>query len=185
MKRKVLWVRLDLADKISMISARRGTLYDYVNDIFEQAIRAEELGLTLKDVLDDRWTIKTVKDAGFIIIPEKIVYDLAEVSYKRVGKEKMKDLWYETGQWYGHYYEDLKKLKTAVTRYFWDISEFNISEEGKNAVLTCLSSKFSAIYTELFSKFLEGALNALGYDLIQGEVTKGIINLKFLKSSDK
>jgi hypothetical protein len=185
MKRKVLWVRLDLADKISMISARRGTLYDYVNDIFEQAIRAEELGLTFKDVLDDRWMIKTARDAGFIVVPEKIVYDLAEVSKKRVGKEKMTALWYETGQWYGHYYEELKKFETAVKRYFWDISEFKISEDGKNAVLTCLSSKFSATYTEIFSKFFEGALNALGYGLIQSEVSRGIINLKFLKSSDK
>jgi len=184
MKRKVLWVRLDLADKISMISARKGTLYDYVNDILEQAIRAEELGLTFKDVLDDRWMIKTARDAGFIVIPEKIVYDLAEVSYKRVGKEKMAGLWYETGQWYGHYYDDLKKLETAVKRYFWDVSEFKVSDEGSNVVLVCLSSKFSATYTELFSKFLEGALNALGYSLIQSEVSKGIINLKFVKSSD-
>jgi hypothetical protein len=94
-------------------------------------------------------------------------------------------LWYETGQWYGHYYDDLKKLETAVKRYFWDVSEFKISNEGSNVVLACLSSKFSATYTELFSKFLEGALNALGYSLIQSEVSKGIINLKFVKSSDE
>jgi len=100
MKRKMLAARFDLADKISMISARRGTLYDYLNDILEQAIRAEELGLTLKDVLDDRWMIIAARDAGFIVVPEKIVYDLAEVSYKRVGKEKMMGLWYETGQLY-------------------------------------------------------------------------------------
>ena len=185
MKRKMLAARLDLADKISMISARRGTLYDYVNDILEQAIRAEDLGLTLRDVLDDRWMIKTARDAGFTVIPEKIMYDLTESAYKRVGKEKMTGLWYETGQWYGRYYEDLKKFEVSVKRYFWDVSEFRISEEGKDTVLTCLSSKFSATYTELFSKFLEGALNALGYNLNQGEVSKGIINLKFVKSLNK
>lgn len=185
MKRKVLWGRLDLADKITEISARKGTLYDYVNDILEQAIRAEELGLSLKDVLDDMWIIKTARDAGFTVIPEKIVYDLAEASYKRVGKEKTAGLWYETGQWYGHYYDDLKKLEAAVKRYFWDVSEFRISGEGTNIALACLSSKFSTTYTELFSKFLEGALNTLGYSLLQSDVSKGIINLKFVKSSDK
>ena len=185
MKRKMLAARLDLADKIMDIAAHKGTLYDYVNDILEQAIRAEDLGLSLKDVLDDRWVIKTARDAGFMVIPGKISYDLTEISIKRVGREKMAAIWYETGQWYGHYYGDLKKLETAIKRYFWDVSGFNVSEEGTNVALSCLSSKFSATYTELFSKFLEGALNALGYSLNQGEVSKGIINLKFVKSSDK
>ncbi len=185
MKRKMLAARLDLADKIMDIAAHKGTLYDYVNDILEQAIRAEDLGLSFKDVLDDRWMIKTARDAGFIVIPEKIAYDLTEISYKRVGREKMSAIWYETGQWYGHYYGDLRKLETAVKRYFWDVSRFNVSEEGTNVALSCLSSKFSTTYTELFSKFLEGAMNALGCSLSQSEVSKGIINLKFVKSSDK
>jgi hypothetical protein len=185
MKRKMLAARLDLADRISTIAARKGTLFDYVNDVLEQAIRAEDLGLTLSDVLEDRWMIKAARDAGFAVVPEKIVYDTTESAYKRVGKEKMTGLWYETGQWYGRYYEDLRKFETAVNRYFWDISEFKISQEGKDVVLTCLSSKFSAKYTELFSKFLEGALNALGYSLDQGDVSKGIINLKFVKTLGK
>jgi len=185
MKRKMLAARLDLADKILDIAAHRGTLYDYVNDILEQAIRAEDLGLSLKDILDNMWMIKTARDAGFIVVPEKIVYDLTEISSKRVGKEKMAAIWYETGQWYGHYYGDPKKLETAVKTYFWDVSEVKISEEGTNVAVTCLSSKFSVTYTVMFSKFLEGALNALGYSLSQNEVSKGIINLKFVKSSDK
>jgi len=185
MKRKSLMVRLDLADKISSIAERRGTLYDYVNDILEQAIKADELGLALKDILEDRLMIKSARDAGFMVVPEMMVYDLAEVSYKRVGKEKMSAIWYETGQWYGHYYGDLKKLRIAVKRYFWDVSGFNVSEEGANVALSCLSSKFSVTYTDLFSKFLEGAMNALGYRLNQSEVSKGIINLKFAKSSEK
>ncbi|MEM2112400.1 MAG: hypothetical protein QXX08_11085 [Candidatus Bathyarchaeia archaeon] len=185
MKRKLLAARLDLADKISEISSRKGTLYDYVNDILEQAIRAEEIGLSLKTVLDDRWTVKAMKDAGFILVPEKLLYDLAEVAYKRVGKEKTTMLWYETGQWYGHYYGDLRKFEAAIKNCFWDVSEFKILEEKETAVLTCLSSKFSATYTELFSKFLEGALNALGLSLSQCEVSKGIINLKFVKPLDK
>ncbi len=185
MKRKMLAARLDLADKISDISSRKGTLYDYVNDILEQAIRAEEIGLSLKTVLDDRWAVKAMKDAGFILVPEKILYDLTETAYRRVGREKMRMLWYETGQWYGHYYGDLKKFEAAVKSCFWDVSEFKILEENETVILTCLSSKFSATYTELFSKFLEGALAALGFSLNQDEVSKGIINLKFVKSLDK
>ena len=185
MKRKLLAARLDLADKISEIASRKGTLYDYVNDILEQAIRAEELGIRLKEVLDDRWLIKTARDAGFIVIPKKIIYELTEQAYPKLGKKKMKKLWYETGQWYGKYYDDLKEFEKAVKRYFWDLSEFKLAKKGENLTLTCLSSKYSEVYTELFSKFLEGALNALGYGLEEGEVSKGIISLRFSKSKGK
>jgi len=182
MKRKLLAARLDLADKISEIASRRGTLYDYVNDVLEQAIRAEGLGLTIKDVLDDMWLIKMARDAGFIMAPEKIIYDLTESAYKRVSKEKMVNIWFETGQWYGRYYDSPAKFANAVRKYFWDISEFKVSQEGKFVDLTCLSSKFSAVYTELFSKFLEGALISLGYNLEKSEVSKGIISMRFVMS---
>jgi len=184
-KRKMLAARVDLADKVLEIAARRGTLYDYVNDVLEQAIRAESLGLTLKEILDDRWIIKSARDAGFTVIPEKTVFELIEDAYKSLGKEKMANLWYETGQWYGKYYEDIAKFEGSVKRFFWDISEFKVSKEDENVVLTCLSSKFSEAYTELFSKFLEGAMNALGYNLDESEVSKGIISLKFVKSKGK
>jgi hypothetical protein len=185
MKRKMLAARLDLADKILEIASRRGTLYDYVNDILEQAIRAEDLGLTLKDVLDDRWLIKMARDAGFVLAPEKIVHELTESAYKRVGKEKMANIWFETGQWYGRYYDSLKKFESVAKRYFWDISEFKITQENMHVDLTCLSSKFSAAYTEFFSKFLEGVLTSMGYDLERSEVSKGIISLRFVKSKGK
>ena len=182
LKRKMLAARLDLADRISEIASRRGTLFDYLNDILDQAIRAESLGLTLNEVLDDRWLIKTARDAGFTFVPEKIVNDLIENAYEELGKRKMTSLWYETGQWYGRYYEDLGRLEASVRRFFWDISEFKMSKEDENISLICLSSKFSETHTELFSKFLEGAFNALGYGLDESDVSKGIISLRFVKS---
>jgi len=177
-----LAARVDLADRISEIASRRGTLYDYVNSILEQAVRAESMGLTLEEVLDDRWVIKDARDAGFAVVPEKVFYELTEDAYEKLGKRKMTSLWYEAGQWYGRYYEDLGRFEGAVRRYFWDLSELKISKGDEHLALTCLSSKFSEAYTELFSKFLEGSLNALGYSLDQGEVSKGIISLRFVKS---
>jgi len=178
----MLAARLDLADKVSEIAARRGTLYDYVNDILDQAIRAESLDLTLKEVLDNRWLIKTARDAGFTVVPEKIFYDLIDDAYDKLGKREMTALWYETGQWYGKYYENLGEFEDGVRKFFWDVSQFNVSKEDGSISLTCLSSKFSEAYSELFSKFLEGAFGALGYDLDESDVSKGIIRLRFLKS---
>jgi len=181
-RRKMLAARGNLADRISEIAARRGTLYDFVNDVLEQAVRAESLGLSLKDVLDNVLLINAARDAGFTVIPERIVRELIEDAYEKVGKRKMTEIWYETGKWYGNYYEDLARFENSIRSFFWDISEFGIDVQGEGAVLTCLSSKFSEAYTELFSKFLEGALNAFGYNLNESEVSKGIISLKLVKS---
>ena len=76
----------------------------------------------------------------------------------------------------------LVEFEDGVRKFFWDVSQFNVSKEDGIISLTCLSSKFSEAHSELFSKFLEGAFGALGYDLDESDVSKGIIRLRFLKS---
>jgi predicted aspartyl protease len=178
----MLAARLDLADRISEIAARRGTLFDYVNYIFEQAIRADNLKISLKEVLDDIWLIKTAKDAGFTILPRKLINNIIEDSYEKIGKEKMTNLWYEAGQWYGRYYDDLKKFEEAMQKYFWEITEFKVYTKDGKITLICLSSKSSEEYNLLFSNFLKGALVVLGYKTEEIEVSKGIIKLRIFKA---
>ncbi|MGQ9680058.1 MAG: hypothetical protein ACUVV4_04765 [Candidatus Bathyarchaeia archaeon] len=181
MQRKMLAARADLADKVYEIAMRKGTLYDFVNDILEQAVRADAMGLTLREVVDERWILKDARDAGFIVFPERLVYGLIEKACK-TPKRELQSLWYETGEWYGKYFADPKRFGEVMSRLLWDASEFRISKEDKDALrLTCLSSKFSESHTDLFGKFLEGAFNALGYEKESGEFFKGIINLRFKK----
>jgi len=183
LKRKMLAARSDLADRVSEIAVRRGTLYDYVNDILEQAIRADSMGLNLSEVLDDMWVLKAARGAGFTFVSQKLLYDLVEKAYKRLGKKEMQDLWYETGQWYGRYYSDLDKFEDMTKKLLTEISDLKILKDDEDRLsLTCLSSKFTEGYTELFSKFLEGVLDALGYAKDGGEVSKGMISLRFRKS---
>ena len=181
----MLAVRADLADKIYEIAMRRGTLFDYVNDLLEQAIRAESTGLTLREILEETWIIKDAKEAGFMIFPQKLVYELIEKANKGSRKD-LQSQWYEAGQWYGKYFENPKKFEVALKRLLWDISEFKMVKEGEEILLmTCLSSKFSEAYTELLSKFLEGAFSSFGYELEGGEVLKGIINLRFKRAKGR
>jgi len=182
LKRKVFMVRADLAESISELASRRGTLFDFVNDVLEQALRAESMGLTLGEALDEMWTLKAAKESGFTFVPEKLMYDLVERAHKRLGEKAMEDLWFEAGQWYGRYYEDLEAFTKHIRGFFWDISELKASKEGKTLSLTCLCSKFSEAYTRLFGKFLEGALNVFGYELEQSDISKGIINLNCKES---
>lgn len=176
MKRKMLAARIDLADKISEIASKSGTLFDYLNDVLEQAIRADELKVQLKDILDDIWVVKKAKDARFLLVPENIFHELVHQSYKGKSKKNSIKLWYETGKWYGKYYDNLEEFEGSVRRNFWDISEFSVSK--KELKIICLSSKFTETHTVLFKAFLEGALDSLGYLVEEDEVAKGLLLLK-------
>lgn len=179
LKRKMLAAREDLADKISEIARRRGTLYDFLNDTLEEAIRADSMGLSLKEAIDERGIVKAARDSGFTLVPERLWFDIVERGYQRLGLRWAKKLWYETGQWYGTYYGDLEKFKDAMAKIMWDISEFEISSRDGSILVRCISPKFSESFSELFERFLEGALNALGYKFVEGDVLKGVLNLKF------
>jgi len=181
-RRKMLAAREDLVDKVSEIARDRGTLYDYVNETLEEAIRANSLGLLLKEIIDERWVLESAKDAGFTLVSERLWYDLVERAYQHWGKRWMKDLWYETGQWYGRYYGDLNKFRDVIKSIVWDLSEFEITSEDGALIVRCISPKFSPSYSDLFSKFLEGALKVFGYELTGGDVLKGVINLRFKES---
>ncbi len=182
-KRKMLAAREDLADKISEIAKRKGTLYDFINETLQEVIRADALGLSLREIIDERGIIKMAKDSGFIFVPERLWYDLIEMAHQHLGRE-LENLWYENGRWYGRYYGDIEVLKKNLKRIIWDISELDIYSEGDMLIVKCISSKYSRACSMLFGKFLEGAMNSLGYSLVEGDISRSVINLKFKLMKD-
>lgn len=178
-RRKMLAAREDLVDKISYIARKRGTLYDYLNEILQEAIRADSLSVSLREVIDERGVMKDAKDSGFILVPARLWYDLVERAYSYLGEDWMRALWYECGQWYGKYYGDLNRFSAAVKRLLWYLSEFDLSAEGEHLAVRCIILNPSYSHADLFGKFIEGALDIFGYDLLSEDVSKGVINLRF------
>lgn len=182
-RRKMLAAREDLVDRISEIARKRGTLYDFVNEILQEVIRADSLGVSLRDIIDERGILKDAKDSGFTLVPARLWYDLVDKAYAHFGGDWMKDLWFECGQWYGKYYGDLDRFSAAVRRLLWDLSEFDLSVEGEYLAVKCIILNSSYSYADLFSKFIEGALNTFGYEPISEDVSKGVVNLRFRRIS--
>jgi hypothetical protein len=91
----------------------------------------------------------------------------------------MRALWYECGQWYGKYYEDLDRFSTAVKRLLWDLSEFDLSAEEEYLVVKCIILNPSYSHADLLSKFIEGALDIFGYEPLSEDISKGVVNLRF------
>jgi len=188
LKRKVLAAREDLVDQILEIAKQKNlTVFGITNDALKQVIRAEEMGLTLRDVVDHYEAIKTAREAGFILAIESLWYDVVNRAYQREGDRMLKK-WYEAGQWYGKYYmvknqHPIKAFKKDVYMSIWDVSELSVTDVGDNVLVRCISPRFPLSYTRLFSSFLEGVFNVFGYKCVERDISKGVIRLSFKKSS--
>ena len=187
-KRKMLAANELLVNELVKIAERKGrVLYDFTNEVITQAIRADKMGLTLKEVLDERGIVEEAKRSGFILVFKRLWYEVLDRLYEGPEKDWLIEEWRETGRWYGKFSysrspeEPLKALEKGIHTLMWDIEDFEVTEEGDLFSLRCISAGFSEAYTLLLATFFKGALDALGYELVDEELSKGIITLKFKK----
>ncbi|MCX8178153.1 MAG: hypothetical protein N3F10_07695 [Candidatus Bathyarchaeota archaeon] len=176
-KRKMLAAREDLVDRVSEIARRKGTLYEFVNDVLQEAIRADSMGTTIKEALDEVGLIKMAKDSGFILVPERLWYEVVE----RLGARSswIKNLWHETGAWYAKFYGSPERFAEFIRILFWDLVDFSISRVDGGFAVKCLCPKFNINLAELFSIFLEGAYEAFGLHVMKRDVSRGVIYMEF------
>jgi hypothetical protein len=176
----------DLANKVARLAEKRGlTVYQTVNDILEQALRAEGQGVNLKEALDKRRDMERAREMGLTFTVEHLYYQVVEAAYDE-DKKKIKDLWKDMGFWYGKYFkskgtDSVKELSDALG-FLTHGSQFSI-EKGKNDELTvsCINEKYTRGYTEVFAIFIESAFNVLGYKTTENEASRGIIRIRLVK----
>ena len=185
----MLAAREDLANRLLEVADRKNVkLFGLLNETLEMVLKTEDMGLSLEDVVQQYGVVKAAKDAGFVLAVESLWYDVVDKFFK-TDKDWMVKRWYESGHWYGKYYsaklpqDPLKAFKEDVFSFTWNVSEFTIKEnkDRSEVVVNCIAPKFSISQTTLFSAFLEGALNAFGYEVSKRGVSKGIIQLSFGK----
>lgn len=184
--KKLTLVPTDLLERLMRISNREGkTLYSFVSEIFEQALRVYESKHTLQEVVDFFELMETQKASGAVITPVDVLTYLIGELYPS-GREVLCKRWYESGQWYGKYLldrfhnqnqvETLGKL-LEVTR--WDLREVRVEEEGGVVRVRCVSPLLPLENTELLVRFVEGVMDSLGYKVRKEDFMKGIILLEF------
>lgn len=185
--KKFIAVRGDLLQKAIEISNRRGkSFYGFVNEIFEQAIKAEEMNTTLPEILEKYKFMETLRRAGAVMV----TLDLLNYCLDRLLETRSKDLlekWYQSGVWYGRYlsakFEDpLEALSKTLNMYFWEISEIRYSSNTDGtATIKIIAPNQSQEHTELLAKFVEGAVNSLNYKVSKKEFWRGIIILELVR----
>ena len=186
-KRKTLFAREDLVNRLSVIAKQHGyTLYNLVNEILELAIRAEDVGINLRRIFEESWILKTAKKDGFILGLETLWYDMAEIAYSKA-KRKAAKKWFEAGVWLAKRYitagveEPFEAFKRSLKAYTWNIPELTIEKDGGSVMVRVMSPRFPESYMILYSSFLEGALKTFGYKISNMEVSPRMIKIKALR----
>jgi hypothetical protein len=186
-KRKTLVAREDLVDRLSEVAKQRGySLYAMVNEVLELAVKAEETGVDLKRVVEERDILEAAREAGFILGLESLWYEMAELAYEKARSRALKS-WFEAGVWLAKRYatgevEDaFAAFKKDLEAFTWNALEFTIEKAGEKVSVRIISPRFTESYTVLFTSLLEGALDAFGYKIANKEISRGAIRLEALQ----
>ncbi|MEM2815814.1 MAG: hypothetical protein QW056_06005 [Candidatus Bathyarchaeia archaeon] len=186
-KRKTFVARADLLDRLSMVAGARGySLYALVNEVFELVLKAEELGVDLRRVFDERGVLENAKRAGFVLGLENLWYSLADMAYERAKNRALKE-WFDAGVWFAKRYatgslaDPLGAARRDLEAFMWNASQFSMDAAGERASIRVLGPRFSEGYTFLLAAFLEGVLDGFGFEAVEREVFKGKIRLDGVK----
>ena len=177
-----------LVTKINNVANQQGkTLYNYISEIFEQAVRAYNMKSSLTEILNDYEILELQKEAGTIFTPNDILDYIIEETYikNRAGEHvrtTLKRIWHQTGKWYGifiktKFTEPLKTFVRLLREGRWGLNEVTIKEKGDKTILKCVSPLLSQDRTLFIQNFINGAMDSLGYRIEEKECFKGIIRL--------
>jgi hypothetical protein len=187
-QRKTFVAREDLLNRLVEVAKAQGcSLFELVNDLFQLAIDSDELGFSLKRVVEERKILETAKGAGFILGLERLWYEMADMAYKKDKRTALKN-WFDSGVWFATRYvtngvkSPLDLFKNEISAFTWNAPQFELEVLGDKASVKVTSPRFTEAYTFLFASFLLGALGKFGYQPVAQEVSRGVIRLDTVRS---
>lgn len=183
-RRKTFAAREDLIKRASDVAKKKGfTFYAFMNEILQLALEAEEMGISLRSLIEERGLLKAAKEAGFVLGLESLWYEMTDIAYEKA-KRKTEYSWIEAGAWLAKKYisseveDQFLAFKSDLEAFTWNVSEIDVEEMKDEVSIRIISPKFSESYTYLFASFLESALVTFGFSKIEKEVTRGTIRMK-------
>lgn len=190
MGRKFLAAGEELITKLrSIAKAKNKTLYGLTNEILEQAIRANDLGEELPNVINNYRIIKMAKENRSVLIPERIWYLTLEKAFEKTD-DSFKETFYDSGLWYGKYFSTvltntnlLEGIRSVLQAIFWNVSSLEVTQNSDKIILRCIEPNFTDPHTQFLSTMLEGIMHSLGYLTNERNVSRGLVMLTFTKNA--
>ena len=183
--RKLILVRNDLLEQVAKITAKEGrTFFSFTNEVFEQAIEAYNMRVTLAEALEFYKMMNIGKNLGCIVVPYDVFSHMTKKLYT-TEREKLLKKWYESGLWNGNYLSikfhkqnPLEVVQSFMKRSIWSLDEFSIDVNKEKIDVKCFSPNLTLECTEILAKFLEGIFSSLGYTIKSNTRVRGIIMME-------
>jgi hypothetical protein len=186
LERNFLAARKDFVVRVRDIAKKRNqTIYALVNEALEQLLRAEEMEVSLPEIVDGYYFFHLAQESGFTLTNESLLFHVLEKVFEEDSKS-LTDMFYKTGEWLGKYCKvrfsgenQLLTIEKMVKNLFREITDFDITKNSDEILVQCIGSRIPNSYTTLLSTFIEGIMHTFEYSTIKRDVSKGIISLKF------
>jgi hypothetical protein len=186
-KRKSFAAREDLLANMNKVAKDNDlSLYAFVNESFKSTLKANELGVNLRTLIESRELLKDARDYGYTLGLESLWYEMAEIAYNNSKKKSLK-AWFDAGVWLAKRYatgeanDPFEVFQKDLKDFTWNVPELELNRKADKISVRLVSPRFTESYTLLFTSFLEGALEAFGYKVDSKEVSRGIICLEAVK----
>lgn len=174
-----------LLDGLMEASSKEGKpLNRYVEDALQQAVRVFRAGQDLSGMVRYFEILQSQKASGAVFTP-LIVFDFLTKKAYTTDKEKLLDVWFESGKWYGKYLTEkfenpVQSLADLLQAARWDLNEVDVKKINGKIKFRCTSTALTNEGTELLLHFIEGALAGMGYKTVKSEFMKGLVLVEFV-----
>jgi hypothetical protein len=98
-RRKTFAAREDLIERASELAKKKGfSLYAFINEILQLTLQAEDLGVNIRNLIEERGLMKAAKEAGYVLGLENIWCEMTDIACEKA-KHKALNCWVESGEW--------------------------------------------------------------------------------------
>lgn len=183
---KFLMLPSRIIDKLKAYTSKKGiSPTSYTTNILETVFEAEKTGIKLDEAIKDFDMHRTKSKAGIITIPKNNLTQIMCMINEK-DKEKIMQLWQESGEWYGKYLSKRipnKELlnfleKDLLTSWELDEASFRVTDDIE---FNFVSFMMSPEFTEIFLYYIKGIFTALGYREAEKEYLRGLAKIRFCK----
>ena len=173
-----------LVERLRGIALRQGvSLSIFASEALEQAVRAEEMGVSLGETVDMYGLHEVTRASGAIQIPRSN-FDAMIGELYREHKDELLGVWERAGRWYGEYLR--ARLSGEALAFFekalmasWNLDEVEVEADGLVVELRFTSFTMSLELTELLVSYISGAMDSFGYTAMGGDHLRGLATLSY------
>lgn len=180
--KKLVSVSENLLDAAAKVSREEGVpMGKLVENLLEQAIKVNKLRYRSDQMADFFDVLQTNRVLGGLFVPTGVLDFMLE---NCKDSAQLQTLWLDSGRWTGKYLtEKFSDPLVAFGRFLrlsrWDLNEVEVKPAGNTVKIQCVSTVMSLESTRMLAKFVEGALDGVGYKLVNVDCLKGMLIMNF------